>query len=414
MQTKKVALVIGVSRYRDRAIPPLEFAANDAVRLARRLFEAGWSVYLLVDEDSLSDEDRDWLRQNSGKTLSYLGAPTRAGLERALRTIAEILRTTDEFLFHYSGHGFTDKSQHYLSLGDTLLDDLNATAFSVGQLREWLRNRCSKAALLVDACRNTYSRSLQQRASAEAFTRELAVLSRETGIATIAACRPGELAYEDPKLRHGVFTYAVLEALEGRAANSFGEITVLSLSEYLLKRVPQLAEGRQNPYIEYAGSETLVIVAGRTPSPLLTDSSVTIEFNPHYTLRTRRVDLYVNGRLVQPDTKESYDWMNHRRTFTLQLEPKRYRFLLSVQGDGAMRAGGQRPPLIGPQEPTGKHYNVHFMLDVRTNHRVFITAHEGVRNNLEVSVTIDGRKIRRNKNPRAKEPDLNTFCVEFL
>ena len=76
------------------------------------------------------------------------------------------------------------------------------------------------------------------------------------GPVVIAACDESEKSFEDDRLRHGVFTYAVLEALgpKFRAANraSDGKLTAEELFAYVSERVPELMKlyrpgNTQNP-----------------------------------------------------------------------------------------------------------------------------------------------------------------------
>ncbi|MCE9564723.1 MAG: caspase family protein [Planctomycetes bacterium] len=76
------------------------------------------------------------------------------------------------------------------------------------------------------------------------------------GPTVIAACDQSELSFEDNKLGHGVFTYAVLEALGTKFrtadANTDGILTATELYEYLADRVPTLVRevrpgNTQNP-----------------------------------------------------------------------------------------------------------------------------------------------------------------------
>jgi hypothetical protein len=72
----------------------------------------------------------------------------------------------------------------------------------------------------------------------------------------IAACDESEKSFEDDRLRHGMFTYAVLEALgpKFRAANRGldGKLTAEELFGYVSERVPELMKiyrpgNTQNP-----------------------------------------------------------------------------------------------------------------------------------------------------------------------
>lgn len=76
------------------------------------------------------------------------------------------------------------------------------------------------------------------------------------GPTVIAACDQSELSFEDNKLGHGVFTYAVLEAMgpkfRSADANSDGTLTATELYGYLAERVPELVReirpgNTQNP-----------------------------------------------------------------------------------------------------------------------------------------------------------------------
>jgi uncharacterized caspase-like protein len=89
--------------------------------------------------------------------------------------------------------------------------------------------------VLLDACHSG------QAADANVLRR---FIPDGQGPFVIAACDRSELSYEHPKLGHGLFTYAVLEALgDGfrRAdANSDGTVAADELFEYVSGRVPGL------------------------------------------------------------------------------------------------------------------------------------------------------------------------------
>ena len=71
-------------------------------------------------------------------------------------------------------------------------------------------------------------------------------LHEATGRPVLTAASPGKHAYENYK-GHGVFTYALLEALRQGDTNGDGKIKVTDLAAHVGKRVPELfAELRQN------------------------------------------------------------------------------------------------------------------------------------------------------------------------
>ncbi len=77
-------------------------------------------------------------------------------------------------------------------------------------------------------------------------------IKRKSGAMVLAAAQSKEQALEGYK-GHGIFTYALLEGLEGKAdSNKDGLVSTFELQEYVMKRADQLAEqvyGRaQQPY----------------------------------------------------------------------------------------------------------------------------------------------------------------------
>ena len=67
---------------------------------------------------------------------------------------------------------------------------------------------------------------------------------------------------------HRVFSYYLLEGLKGKAANSRGEIVVVTdLADYTQREVMQWAEDfrgkKQAPWLDQSGGAKLVLVANR-------------------------------------------------------------------------------------------------------------------------------------------------------
>ena len=67
-------------------------------------------------------------------------------------------------------------------------------------------------------------------------------LARSSGVVMIASSGTKQLATEFEALKHGVFTYALLEALDGKADNGDRKITVNELKLYMEERVPELTK----------------------------------------------------------------------------------------------------------------------------------------------------------------------------
>lgn len=122
-----------------------------------------------------------------------------------------------------------------------------ATAVSGEELFDALANVNCRKLVLLDTCHAGGA------AEANALRR---FIPNGQGPVVIAACDQSELSFEDEKLGHGVFTYAVMEALGSKFrvtdANIDGVLTPAELYDYVAARVPVLVReirpgNTQNP-----------------------------------------------------------------------------------------------------------------------------------------------------------------------
>ena len=73
-------------------------------------------------------------------------------------------------------------------------------------------------------------------------------LRRGSGATVISSSQGAEYAFESSEQSNGLFTYALMEALDGKAApNKDGQITISTVGDYVKKRVQDLTKGKQNP-----------------------------------------------------------------------------------------------------------------------------------------------------------------------
>jgi WD40 repeat protein len=111
----------------------------------------------------------------------------------------------------------------------------DVTTFSGEELFEQLARMNCRKLVLIDACHagGALETNLLRRC-----------IPNNQGPVVIAACDESEKSFEDDKLRHGMFTYAVLEALgpRFRTANRAldGRLTAQELFAYVSERVPEL------------------------------------------------------------------------------------------------------------------------------------------------------------------------------
>jgi uncharacterized caspase-like protein len=228
------ALLVGGSHYDGH--PELKYAAADAVEFAQSIVEnLGFDrnrMLLLVDSDD-----------------SYDYRPTRRDLFHALGLFGmqhseyheakhvDPIGEDDLFLFYFSGHGLRT------SQGEELLLPVDASKYSVPETAVPLkavvdrieRLPCRHKVLFLDACRDElYQDEGAKSAGGSKGIGQASVVERE-GLATFYSCDPGDRSYEIDDLKHGSFTYCLLEAIAHPQVN-----TLAQLDDYLKSRVPKV------------------------------------------------------------------------------------------------------------------------------------------------------------------------------
>ncbi len=232
------AVVIGVGKYRDPAIQ-LRYPAADARSVAdmleKRSSFARDHIKLLVDEDA-----------------------TAANIRTALGTwLPQVAGRQDMVVIYFSGHGAPDLDpgvaedgiRKYLIPYDARTDDLFGTAVPMDDLSaSLLRLRSEQTVVLLDCCYSGTAASAAGGAPhARSFPRpgvsvegriksgfvdSLALSGR--GRAVMTGCDPGERAFEYDDLKHGAFTYYLLQGLDGEAADpATGQVSVDGLYRYV-------------------------------------------------------------------------------------------------------------------------------------------------------------------------------------
>jgi uncharacterized caspase-like protein len=209
-----------VNQYEHANLPPLQFAVNDVTVLGEVLATHGYTVTLLTDQ--------------TGKQNSKL-APTKANIERTLRTVLENCKKSDRVVVAFAGHGLQfdgDKEGYFCPSDSRPFKNRTETLVSLGKLYQEMESSFAGVkVLLVDACRNDPQ-------SVRGVRGVDGTASPPRGVAALFSCSAGECAYEFTSYKHGIFFYHVIEGFRGKAMNATDkEVTVNSLSDYVAKRV---------------------------------------------------------------------------------------------------------------------------------------------------------------------------------
>jgi hypothetical protein len=248
------AVVIGINKYKN--LPSLKYAVNDAREFYRYLVEVNQvpkdHIWLLLDEDATLE-----------KLKSTLGTLVRQNAGR-----------DDTVIIFLASHGATemdasspdgDGLEKYILPHNADPKDLYSSAIPMSEVaRIFQRISSERLVFISDTC---YSGASGGRTILAGGTRAnvsgafLERLSQGKGRVIITASDTNELSVEKDELRHGVFTYYLLEGLWGKAdLDGDGVITVDEVYRYVSARVPKATGQNQHPVIK--GETTGQIVLG--------------------------------------------------------------------------------------------------------------------------------------------------------
>ena len=167
-----------------------------------------------------------------------------------LETVSKNAKQEDILIFYFAGHGVMSEGQQkefYLIPHDLTQfygndDALKLKGVSAAELKALSSNILAKKQLFVLDARQSAGalNSLIARGAAE--EKAIAQLARSTGTHWLTASGSEQFATEFAELGHGAFTYALLEALSGKADSGDSKITVNEIKAYIESRVPELSE----------------------------------------------------------------------------------------------------------------------------------------------------------------------------
>lgn len=241
---QKYALIVGVSRYRfqENGLNNLRYADADARAVAE---------FLRRPEGGSFPSSNIALLENEEATLS--------SVRGAIKELLPRVGPNDLVFIFLAGHGTPDPfapKNLYFVMHDTRVDNLQSTALPMTELKEALeiRKQIRRSVVFVDTCHSaglsggkmTQSRGLENNLISFYASK----LYSETGSAVFTSSDINELSEEGTEWGggHGIFTWALLEGLRGRADRDGDKfITAGELFTYIRARVSEATSRRQNP-----------------------------------------------------------------------------------------------------------------------------------------------------------------------
>jgi hypothetical protein len=254
---KKIALIVGIGAFKDPNINPLNFTSSDAKDFAETLKQECRFDYVktLVDAEA-----------------------TRVNILTEVEKIARSAQSDDLVVIYIATHGSPENLDsagvNYIVTHDSYVDNLFATSYGMKDLLEVIETRIPAQRIIafIDTCFSgatfkqkpsgwvSSSRGLKVQTSGVAIESMETRLKKSAGAirmsaanandgrrqqdigrVIIASSRQNEKAWESGSIKHGYFTYYLIQALKRQ-----GAISVQSLYDYLITEVPKAVQRDQN------------------------------------------------------------------------------------------------------------------------------------------------------------------------
>lgn len=225
--SKRRALLIGVPKYINKAIPPLLFIENDVKRLHEALESAGYQVESI----------------GTGKNL-----PATPGvIRKAVYGFCSKADKDETLLLCFSGHGVHFDGNDYLVPCDATIEDpdIKSYLFPLNDFNKSAENSKAEAIFFfIDACREGIELGTMGVSSIKLWGTQKLQISKERDIAFIFSCGPGEVSHYVAKPEaFSLFSRALAETISvNNPAMTFREVT-----DEIQKKLKQLAKENGKP-----------------------------------------------------------------------------------------------------------------------------------------------------------------------
>jgi WD40 repeat protein len=267
-------IAIGVDKY-----PGLGNSCGASGHESCDLRFAGADAHALVEvvEKRLAPSHTNVVKRVLVNGVAASESPTTTNILDAIDLLKRA-KETDTVLLFISGHGFNDGPNYrFLPTNAEWAESVLRGASSAGRglspssadwssgnlrgatvvpwqvLQEAVETAKGRRVLLIDTCH-----------AGNAYNQRLGNAAYHANIIAYTAARFDQTALEDPKLGHGLFTYAMVEGLAGKGGlDAKRQISTKDLADYVIKRVEELAKtinGEQEPqYFKGRDAEDYVL-----------------------------------------------------------------------------------------------------------------------------------------------------------
>jgi uncharacterized caspase-like protein len=228
-------ITIGINKYKNPKYN-LNYAQADADAVEKSMKQSSSTIFKAIVPYTIRNDKA-----------------VKSGIMAALEDVRKKSLEQDMVVFYYAGHGVmsgesVDAKEFYIVPTDVTQlygrdDMLKEKAIPSSSLKEYAESiNAQKQIFILDACQSAGAlETVTERGVAE--EKAIAQLARSTGTFWITSTGSNQFASEFEKLGHGIFTYSLIEGLDGKAdANNDKKLTIRELSTYIENKVPELSE----------------------------------------------------------------------------------------------------------------------------------------------------------------------------
>jgi WD40 repeat protein len=249
------ALVVGINQFRNPTFQ-LRYSVADATAVAQMLQKRAAPLFDKV-------------------IVELLTTPETTTKEALLAAFARYrgIAANDVFVFYVASHGMVEDEdlstrEYFLissNVGLASAEALHRDAISQNDLKQLIASiPATKKVLLLDTCQaGALGDALALRTRGDSDQRAINILSGAVGSTVLSAATSQEQALEG-KDGHGVFTWVVLQGLDGKAdLQKNGYVSTLDLASYVGDQVPKVAvqffKREQFPNLHNAGQSFPIV-----------------------------------------------------------------------------------------------------------------------------------------------------------
>jgi uncharacterized caspase-like protein len=241
-----IGLVVAIENYHDsKKLSKVKYALNDATAFIESLVNLGY------------DKDK----------LKYLpdNLATKTTITESIRELTQYATPTDTIIFYYAGHGFFYNGKNLISCVDSSLTSLESTSIKINSILAAMdSSKSNKVIAFLDCCHSGIEFTEIERSPVTDFsTDNLSYQYRDAEHLTVfASCKSDEKSQSDLERKHGVWSYYLIQALNGKAKGIYDRNLLFSdkLQKYLLEntfqRVKKITTEKKNQTPVKFGKET--------------------------------------------------------------------------------------------------------------------------------------------------------------